>query len=76
MSEPQDDSLNMVDSFPMEVESFEPSQRELSSMRQVPLSELSPGQINCLDPYHTGKNVRTCLVLICPQLLIITHCEI
>ena len=52
MFESEDEFPNMVDSLPMEDNLFESSQMEARSVRQVPMYDLSPGEVNCLDPYR------------------------
>ena len=57
MFESEDDFPNMVDSLPMEDDLFESSQVEARSVGRVPMSDLSPGEVNSLDPYRYSHKV-------------------
>ena len=51
MTEPENNSPDMFDSLPMDIDTHEACPRE-SLLLPVPLHELSAGQINCLDAYR------------------------
>ena len=53
MTESVNDSPDMFDSLPMDIDPAEADPREsLCLPLPVPLHELSQGQINCLDAYR------------------------